>query len=441
MSIFALATAPGTSGLAVIRVSGKEAFTVARTITKFKKIKPRIANFSSFYDSKNQIIDKGIFIFFPKPNSYTGDDVVEFHIHGSNAVVKYFIKVLSELKNCRLAKPGEFTKTALLNKKINLLQAESLIDLINSETELQRIQALKVMNEDTTQVYNNLRDELIKILSDYEAVIDFSDDEVGDNVFFNNRNKLLKINDKIKKIIHRSDNSEKIREGFRVSIIGPTNSGKSSLINCLANRPVSIVSNIPGTTRDLIEASILLDGKLVRFFDTAGLRNSKNIIEKKGISLTNKNLKNSDLKLIIFDHTKKVDKKILKLFDSKSILVLNKIDIKSSKIFLSSKIYKPIKISAKKNIGISNLVNSISKKINDHFKVNEDNIISRQRHVKSLENTVFFIQKCLKKNSINQIDLAAEDLRLAVRNLGEIVGFVNVEELLDKIFKDFCIGK
>ena len=441
MSIFALATAPGTSGLAVIRVSGKEAFTVARTITKFKKIKPRIANFSSFYDSKNQIIDKGIFIFFPKPNSYTGDDVVEFHIHGSNAVVKYFIKVLSELKNCRLAKPGEFTKTALLNKKINLLQAESLIDLINSETELQRIQALKVMNEDTTQVYNNLRDELIKILSDYEAVIDFSDDEVGDNVFFNNRNKLLKINDKIKKIIQRSDNSEKIREGFRVSIIGPTNSGKSSLINCLANRPVSIVSNIPGTTRDLIEASILLDGKLVRFFDTAGLRNSKNIIEKKGISLTNKNLKNSDLKLIIFDHTKKVDKKILKLFDSKSILVLNKIDIKSSKIFLSSKIYKPIKISAKKNIGISNLVNSISKKINDHFKVNEDNIISRQRHVKSLENTVFFIQKCLKKNSINQIDLAAEDLRLAVRNLGEIVGFVNVEELLDKIFKDFCIGK
>jgi tRNA modification GTPase len=322
-----------------------------------------------------------------------------------------------------------------------MLQAESLIDLINSETELQRTHALKVMNEDTTKVYTNLRDEMIKVLSDYEAVIDFSDDEVGDNVFSNNRDKLLKINDKIKEIIHKGENSEKIRDGFKISIIGPTNSGKSSLINCLANRRVSIVSNIPGTTRDLIETSILLNGKLVRFFDTAGLRNSKSIIEKKGISLTKSNLKNSDLKLIIFDHTKKIDKKILKLFDDKSILVLNKIDIKKSNIFLEDKIYKPIRISAKKNTGVSNLVKTISKKIDDHFKVNEDNIISRQRHVKSLENAVFFINRCLNKKSINQIDLAAEDLRLAVRNLGEIVGYVNVEELLDRIFKDFCIGK
>jgi tRNA modification GTPase len=441
MSIFALATAPGTSGLAVIRVSGKEAFKVAKTLTKFKKIKPRVANFSSFYDHKNKIIDKGIFIFFPKPNSYTGDDVVEFHIHGSNAVIKYFLKTLSNFKNCRLSKPGEFTKTALLNKKINLLQAESLIDLINSETELQRIQALKVMNEDTTKVYTSLRSEMIKILSDYEAVIDFSDDEVGDDVFSNNRDKLLKINDKIRQIIRNGENSEKIRGGFKVSIIGPTNSGKSSLINCLANRQVSIVSNIPGTTRDLIETSIMLNGKLVRFFDTAGLRNSKNIIEKKGISLTNKNLKDSDLKIIIFDHTKKIDKKILKLFDLKSILVLNKIDIKSSNKFLNDKMYKPLKISVKNNIGITNLVKSISKKIDQDFKVNLDNIISRQRHTKSLENTVFFIERCLNKKSIDQIDLAAEDLRLAVRNLGEIVGYVNVEELLDRIFKDFCIGK
>ena len=228
---------------------------------------------------------------------------------------------------------------------------------------------------------------------------------------------------------------------FRSSIVGPTNSGKSSLINCLANRQVSIVSNIPGTTRDLIEISILLNGKLVRFFDTAGLRKSKNILEKKGISLTNKNLRDSDLKLFIFDHTKKIDKKILNLYDQKSILVLNKIDIKKPNNFSENKIYKPIRISVKKNIGISTLVKIISKKIDDHFKVNEDNIISRERHRKNLENTVFFIEKCLNKKSINQIDLAAEDLRLAVRNLGEIVGYVNVEELLDRIFKDFCIGK
>ena len=441
MSIFALATAPGMSGLAVIRVSGKDAYKIALTITKTKKIRPRIANFGSFYDHKNKIIDKGIFIFFSKPNSYTGDDVVEFHVHGSKAVINYFLKILSKFKNCRLAKPGEFTKTALLNKKINLLQAESLIDLINSETELQRKQALKIMNEDTTKVYNDLRNEIIKILADYEAVIDFSDDEVGDDVFLKSKPKLLKLNDKIKDIIYKSKNSEKIREGFKVSIIGPTNSGKSSLMNCLANREVSIVSNIPGTTRDIIETSIMLNGKLVRFFDTAGLRNSKNFIEKKGIALTNKNLNISDLKLIIFDQTKIIDKKILGLYDSKSILVLNKIDIKSSKIIFKNKIYQTVKISAKKNIGISNLIKIMSKKIDQHFEINEDNIISRQRHIKSLENAMFFINKSLKKTSIDQIDLAAEDLRLATRNLGEIVGYVNVEELLDRIFKDFCIGK
>jgi tRNA modification GTPase len=441
MSIFALATAPGTSGLGVIRLSGKDTFKIASAITKTKNIKPRVANFCSFYDHKNQIIDKGIFIFFSKPNSYTGEDVAEFHVHGSKAVISYFFKTLSKFKNCRLAKPGEFTKTALLNKKINLLQAESLIDLINSETELQRKQALKVMNEDTTKVYNDLRDDIIKILSDYEAVIDFSDDEVGDDVFLKNRPKLLKLNDKLRQIIYKSKNSEKIRDGFKVSIIGPTNSGKSSLMNCLTRREVSIVSNIPGTTRDIIETSIMLNGKLVRFFDTAGLRNSKNVIEKKGISLTNKNLKDSDLKIIIFDHSKKIDKKILRLYDAKSILVLNKIDIKSSKNIFKNKIYKPIKISVKKNIGINNLIKTISTKIDQHFEINEDNIVSRQRHVKSLENAMFFISKSLKKNSINQIDLAAEDLRLATRSLGEIVGYVNVEELLDRIFKDFCIGK
>ena len=441
MSIFALATAPGTSGLGVIRLSGKDTFKIASAITKTKNIKPRVANFCSFYDHKNQIIDKGIFIFFSKPNSYTGEDVAEFHVHGSKAVISYFLKTLSKFKNCRLAKPGEFTKTALLNKKINLLQAESLIDLINSETELQRKQALKVMNEDTTKVYNDLRDDIIKILSDYEAVIDFSDDEVGDDVFLKNRPKLLKLNDKLRQIIYKSKNSEKIRDGFKVSIIGPTNSGKSSLMNCLTRREVSIVSNIPGTTRDIIETSIMLNGKLVRFFDTAGLRNSKNVIEKKGISLTNKNLKDSDLKIIIFDHSKKIDKKILRLYDAKSILVLNKIDIKSSKNIFKNKIYKPIKISVKKNIGINNLIKTISTKIDQHFEINEDNIVSRQRHVKSLENAMFFISKSLKKNSINQIDLAAEDLRLATRSLGEIVGYVNVEDLLDRIFKDFCIGK
>jgi tRNA modification GTPase len=441
MSIFALATAPGTSGLAVIRLSGDNAFNIAKQITKKKVIKPRFAHFSKFYDLNNKVIDKGIFIAFKKPHSYTGDDVVEFHIHGSHAVISYFFKTLSKFKDCRLATAGEFTRNALLNKKINLLQAESLIDLINSETEIQRTHALRVMDDDTTKIYDSLRGEIIKILSDYEAVIDFSDDEVGKDVFSHNRTKLLKLNDKIKGIINKGKNYEKIREGFKVSIIGPANSGKSSLINYLANRKISIVSDTPGTTRDIIEASIVINGKLIRFFDTAGLRKTKNKIEKIGVSLAQKNLSESDLKLIIFDNSIPIDKKILQYYDSNSLIILNKIDKKKSNNFFKNKKFKTFKISIKHNIGISNVIKEISKMFDKHFKFDHDNIVSRKRHQKNLENTVFFIENCLKKKNIDQIDIAAEDLRMAVRNLGEIVGYVNVEDLLDRIFKDYCIGK
>ena len=441
MPIFALATSPGISGLAVVRLSGTGSLNIAKKITKKNKLRPRIANFTNFYDLSNCLIDKGIYIFFPGPNSYTGDDVIEFHLHGSNAVINCFLKNLSKFKNCRLAKPGEFSQIALLNKKINLLQAEALIDLINSETEIQRVHALKMMSDDTTRLYENLRSEIIKILSDYEAVIDFSDDDVQDNIFIQNRSKLLKLKHKIDEIIKKGENTEKIRDGFTIAIVGPPNSGKSSLMNRLIQREASIVSKIPGTTRDVIEASIMLNGYLVKFLDTAGIRKAQNIIEKKGIELTNKLLKNSDLKIFIFDYSKPIPNNFLNLFDQRSIILLNKIDLSSKQKFKNLLKLNVIKISVKKNLGIEKLLKLISRKIISNFKIEKDSVISRLRHQKSLINASLLISNCLKKSKISEIDIAAEDLRLAARSLGEIVGSVNVEEVLDNIFRDFCIGK
>ena len=298
-----------------------------------------------------------------------------------------------------------------------------------------------MMSDDTTRLYENLRSEIIKILSNYEAVIDFSEDDVQDNIFIQNRSKLLKLKHKIDEIIKKGENTEKIRDGFTIAIVGPPNSGKSSLMNRLIQREASIVSKIPGTTRDVIEASIMLNGYLVKFLDTAGIRKAENIIEKKGIELTNKLLKNSDLKIFIFDYSKPIPNNFLNLFDQRSIILLNKIDLSSKQKFKNLLKLNVIKISVKKNLGIEKLLKLISRKIISNFKIEKDSVISRLRHQKSLINASLLISNCLKKSKISEIDIAAEDLRLAARSLGEIVGSVNVEEVLDNIFRDFCIGK
>ena len=283
MTIYALSSGPGVSGVAVIRISGPEASNVIKTLTGKENPKPRIATLRKINNiNTSELIDEGIIIWFPGPQSYTGEDIAEIHIHGGKAVVQALLNAISKVKNCRLAEPGEFTKIAFQNGKINLLKAESIGDLISAETEIQRLQAVKIMRGKSSAKFNELREKLLKLLSFVEAKIDFPEEDLPEENLKQIKKDSSDVLNEINKILNDQKVGEIIREGFKVAIVGPTNAGKSSLLNNLSNREVAIVSEIAGTTRDVIEAHLNIDGYPVIISDTAGIRDSKDEIEKKG---------------------------------------------------------------------------------------------------------------------------------------------------------------
>jgi len=440
MNIYALSSGRGPSGIAIIRLSGKGTIKIAENISKQNNLKSKIINFSKFYNpADNNLIDEGLLLLFPSPNSFTGDDVAEFHVHGSNAVISLFLRVLSEQHNCRLAEPGEFSKIAFQNNKIDLLEAESIGDLIHSETELQRQQAIKLVQGNASDYYNNLRKKLIKSLAYIEAQIDFAEDDLPDNVLKEVQLTIKEVYADINKILNDNKVGEKIREGFRVAIIGEVNAGKSSLLNLLSKREAAIVSEEEGTTRDIIETYLNIDGYPVILADTAGIREAKNEIEKKGISLALSKSKESDLNLIVIDNSSKIlDKKIQSLINDNSIVVLNKSDIDSKP---KHNFKESILVSVKENKNIDKLVKKIKILLSNKFLISNNILITRERHRIKLNNCLNEIDNFLKKDQKKDIEMAAEDLRLATRHLGGIVGKVDVEEILGSIFKDFCIGK
>ena len=442
MTIFALSSGPGVSGLAVIRVSGPDTKRVISQLTNINNPKKRMAIFTKFFNKKKNIIDEGILIWFPGPYSYTGEDMAEFHVHGSKAVIDAIYREISFVNNCRLAEPGEFTKIAFMNEKINLLKAEGISDLISSETEIQRQQAIKLISGKSSEKFESVRFKLIKILSYVEAKIDFPDEDLPENILDNIKIDVQDIIKELEKIIDDQKVGERIREGFKVAIIGPANAGKSSLLNYLADRDVAIVSEIAGTTRDVIEAHLNLDGYPVIISDTAGIRDSKDEIEKKGIKLSLKRAEDADLKIIILER-KSIDfKRFLKsLVDYKSILIVNKMDNKDLEVDQEIKNLNPIYISVKKNINLDTLVNEIKKNLENKFISKTDIFITRSRHRENLKNCINYLKKFYDKSSLEDFDKGAEDLRLAIRYLGSIVGKVDVEEILGSIFNDFCIGK
>tara|TARA_B100001248_G_scaffold251118_1_gene225885 strand:+ start:70 stop:1401 length:1332 start_codon:yes stop_codon:yes gene_type:complete len=443
MTIYALSTGPGVSGIAVIRISGKETKVAINKITGKSLPKPRMAVLRKFNKiNDNQLIDEGILLWFPGPESYTGEDMAEFHVHGSRAVIKEIQNSLSQIPNLRLAEAGEFTKLAFQNGKINLLKAESVSDLISSETEIQRQQAIKVMSGKSAEKFNLLRERLLKILSKVEAKIDFPEDDLPENILLNIHSETKSIREDIQKILNDQKVGERIREGFKISIIGPTNAGKSSLLNYLSKRDVAIVSEIAGTTRDIIEAHLNLDGYPVVISDTAGIRDSKNEIEKKGIKLALKKSENADLNIIVIE-PKSIDFKDFfnDNITKKSILVINKIDLGTDQISSEIKKYDPIYISIKEEKNLDVLINLIKENLKNKFVSSEDIFITRERHRINLEQCLESLKNFEEKKSLEDFDKAAEDLRLATRYLGIIVGKVDVEEILGSIFSDFCIGK
>jgi len=443
MTIFALSSGPGISGVAVIRISGDNTAHVIKQITGKNLPAPRVATLRHFNKiNSNELIDEGVLIWFPAPNSYTGEDLAEFHVHGSRAVVKAMHLTISKIKNCRLAEPGEFTKRAFQNGRINLLKAESIADLISAETEIQRKQAIKIMSGKSSDQFNSWREKLLKALSHIEAKIDFPDEDLPKNIINEIQKTSNNVLKEIKKTLNDQKVGERIREGFKIAILGPPNSGKSSLLNYLSKRDVAIVSEIAGTTRDVIETHLNLDGYPVIVSDTAGIRSSKNEIEKKGIKIALKRAEDADLKLVIVS-AKNVDFSgvLKKLLTKNAILVVNKSDLVKGKSNSKLKKYEHVLISIKKDLNLNKLITKIKSKLKNKFTTTEDILITRERHRQNLINCVQHLEKFQKKKSAQDFDKAAEDLRLATRHLGMIVGKVDVEELLGSIFNDFCIGK
>ncbi len=443
MTIYALSSGPGVSGIAVIRISGSKVEEIVKLITNDQLPKPRQATLKKFNKINNsELIDEGILIWFPGPESYTGEDMAEIHVHGSIAVVRTILDQLSKIENCRLAEPGEFTKIAFQNEKINLLKAESISDLISAETEIQRQQAIKIMSGKSSDKFNSLREKLLKILSNVEAKIDFPEEDLPDDVIKNIKNDSEKIRLEIEKILNDQKVGERIREGFKIAIIGPANAGKSSLLNYLSNRDVAIVSEIAGTTRDVIEAHLNLDGYPVVISDTAGIRESQDEIEKKGIKLALKRAEDADLNIIVIE-PKSVDFTgfLNDLVSEKSIIVINKIDLGYKDINQQIEKFNPIFLSIKNETNLDELINRIKDKLKNKFVSPNETLITRERHRQSLEACVQNLINFEEKNSQEDFDKAAEDLRLATRHLGMIVGKVDVEEILGSIFNDFCIGK
>ena len=443
MTIYALSTGPGISGIAIIRVSGEDTKKIIKLLTNENLPKARVATLKKINKiNTSELIDEGIILWFPGPESYTGEDMAEFHVHGSKAVIDALHSSISQIENCRLAEPGEFTKLAFQNGKINLLKAESIADLISAETEIQRQQAIKIMNGKSSEIFNDLREKLLKILSNVEAKIDFPDEDLPVDVLKNIKKISNEVILSIKKILNDQKVGERIREGFKIAIIGPTNAGKSSLLNHLSKRDVAIVSEIAGTTRDVIETHLNIDGYPVVVSDTAGIRDSKNEIEKKGIKLALDKAENADLKLIIVD-AKSIDFKgvLRKLMDENAILVVNKSDLLKKDLSSEIKNFEHVLISVKNNLNIENLILKIKDKLKNKFITNEDILITRERHRQHLEQSLNYLKNFEEKNEADDFDKAAEDLRLATRHLGMIVGKVDVEEILSSIFNDFCIGK
>ena len=433
-TIYALSSAFGKAGVSVFRISGSNSCEILKKITKKTKFIPNKMIFSSmYYPQTDELIDQGMVVFFKSPNSYTGEDTVELFIHGSVAVINAVYDALSYFPDARLATPGEFTKQAFLNNKIDLTEVEAIADLIDAETLSQQKLALSNINGISSKLYNKWREELLAILAWYEAAIDFNEDEIPENILEINEKKLVIFLDEMKKHIETAKIAKKIKYGLNVVIIGKPNVGKSSLFNKLIGENKAIVSNIPGTTRDIIEMAIDIDGFKVNIADTAGLNeNTNDEIEKIGIKKAIDYTKNADLKIYVADN----ENDILNIKDDgNSIFVLNKIDIiKNVKINKVNLVH----LSVKTGKNWDNFIKLLKEKILFHFDTSNDITLTQARYKTAINNCINYLDTAIKEENI---DLKAENIRLACNEIGYITGKIHFNELLDNIFSNFCLGK
>lgn len=446
-TIYALSSAPGRAGVAVLRISGSSAGHALKELTG-KPLPP--ARQTAVRLLKNprsgETLDSAMVIYFEGPASFTGEDVVELHCHGSWAVIDAVMHALSWIQNCRLAQPGEFTRRAFENGKMDLTAAEAVADLIDAETDAQRQQALAQMGGALSSLYNGWADALKKSLAYTEAVIDFPDEDVPDDQIATIIPQVQNIRAQIDDHLNDNRRGERLRDGLHVAVIGPPNAGKSSLVNALAQREVAIVSDLAGTTRDVIEVHLDLGGYPVILADTAGLRpdqvedGAHGKIESEGIRRALERAQNADIRLLVFDGTDaNADTHTSALMNDNSIAAINKSDAVNA----AYNIPGAITISVKNNTGMDALLEALEEKIATLMNASRDTpSLTRARHRSALEECRTCLNDAITRiESKGLPELVAEDLRMAVRALGRITGRVDVEDLLDVIFRDFCIGK
>lgn len=443
-TIYALSTVYGKSGVAVIRVSGPEALSALTAMTAIDtaKIKPRYAYFAKIHDAvSKQPLDEAVVLYFKAPNSFTGEDIVEFQTHGSKAVIAAVMESLGSLPGFRLAEPGEYSKRAFYNGKMDLTEAEGLADLIDAETSEQQKYAIRQMEGSLKNLYEGWRTDLIKILAHLEAFIDFPDEDIPTSVMSNMKNTVFKLESEIESHLNSDSIGERLREGFRVAIIGAPNAGKSSLLNAIVKRDAVIVSDIAGTTRDAVDVHLDLNGYPVMFTDTAGLRETEEEIEKKGIDIAYSKIHDADLVICLFDASKdsvQLFDKIRESLKNKALYVANKSDKLTDEQCSNLEKQGCLVISAKQKAGVEKLLIYIGNVIKERFTSNSNLLITRRRYREALQDVI----ENLRIFGFNkEIELTAEDVRLAARALGKITGRIEVDDILDKIFGDFCIGK
>lgn len=457
-TIYGLSTLYGKSGLAVIRICGNQSLKILSLLTKKKNITPRVVTLCNIIDPKSEeLIDQGLVIYFPAPNSFTGEDVIELHIHGSLAIINAIISILSEINEIRIAEPGEFSKRAFLNGKMDLTRAEGLAFLIDAETAVQRRIAMGQYQGKLEGIYEAWRKTLIKILSQIEALVDFPEEDIPIELLNSALQQVINLKKEI--LLHLDDNrrGEILINGIKVAIVGPPNVGKSSLINYISNRDIAIISDIPGTTRDALEIKLDIEGFPFVFIDTAGIRaGTDDSIEAEGIKRSLMRMKEANIKMIVIDmYNLKFLKEIEPHIDAEDnlILLFNKTDLG---FFEHIELMRQVKllgikdnvidkiennlciISVKERINLEEIYSILLKTAKSYYSPNENPIITKNRYRKALQNAINALEQF---NLDIELELAIEHIRVAAADLSYITGKIDVEEILDEIFSSFCIGK
>lgn len=440
-TIFAPLTLKGLCSVYVIRISGNESLKCLNALGVKKLLTPQKATLCKLKDKDNQILDEALVIYFKAPHSFTGEDVVEINLHCSNYIISKAFSILSSVENVRMAEKGEFSKRAFLNNKIDLMQAESIVDLINAETEMQHKLAINQLQGKNSNFYNNLRQKIVEILALLEAFIDFPEEDIPQDMQDEILAKISNIKIEIQQNLNDNNVGEKIRDGFHISIIGEPNAGKSTLLNYLSKRDIAIVSDIAGTTRDIIEVSLNISGIPVILYDTAGIRETEDIIEKEGVKRAIKNANTADIKILVIDSNNlKIDKNILDLIDKNTIILLNKIDLLNNKnidknIFKDAEI---LEISLKDKINLDKFLDILKNELESIVSPNINTTITNERYRNELEKALEYLEFF---NFDLPIEINTENIRMSADCIGRITGKINSDEILDNIFSKFCIGK